>query len=40
MKGGQPFIFNPQRRRVRREEQLEYCFLYHFPAVRRSLTGK
>jgi len=40
MKGHSPFIFNPQGWLCYPEEQLEYCFLYHFPAMRRSRTGK
>ena len=36
MKGRSPFIFNPQQRHVRCEEQPVGCFLYHFTAVKRS----
>ena len=40
MKGLRPFILNPQGWLCRPEEQLKYCFLYHFLAVRRSRTRK
>ena len=34
MKGGKPFIFNPQGWLCRPEERLISRFLYHFLAVR------
>ena len=40
MKGGKPFIFNPQGWLCRPEERLISRFLYHFLAVRRSRTRK